>query len=377
MKIRPNPNRIPMRIFITGLIFLMTSSVNFAFSSVSSDSIKTWNPVISLSGFADVFYGFDFGKPTTQARQPFLYNHNRHNQFNLNLGYLKLSARNQSYRANLAFHSGTYVVDNYASEPDLLKNVFEANAGISLSKRGNVWLDAGIFSSHIGFESAISIDNWTLTRSLLAENSPYYLSGAKLTFTPAKKWELALLVCNGWQRIQPVLGNSLLSFGSQLKWMAGKNATVNWSTFIGTNDPDSTRRMRFFNNFYGQFQLSERVGFLAGFDFGVQQVEKGSTSGHIWYSPVAIIRYTISDKWFAAARAEYFQDKNQVVISLPSGNKFQTSGFSINFDYFPQPLVALRMEGRLLASSEKIFFQKSTPNQTNLSFVASIAVRLE
>ncbi|MBK8628485.1 MAG: outer membrane beta-barrel protein [Saprospiraceae bacterium] len=28
-------------------------------------------------------------------------------------------------------------------------------------------MDAGIFPSHIGFESAISADNWTLTRSLL------------------------------------------------------------------------------------------------------------------------------------------------------------------------------------------------------------------
>lgn len=366
-----------MRILIAGLFILLAASGNLAFSSVNPDSSKTWIPILSLSAYADVFYGFDYGKPTTKARQPFLYNHNRHNQFNLNFGYLKLSARNKSYRANLAIHSGTYVDDNYASESDLLKNIFEANAGFLLSERGNVWLDAGIFSSHIGFESAVSIDNWTLTRSLLAENSPYYLTGAKLTCLLAQKWELALLLCNGWQRIQPVLGNSLPSFGSQLKWMAGKNATLNWSTFLGTNDPDSIRRVRLFNNFYGQFQFSEKVGFLAGFDLGVQQVEKGSTSTHIWYSPVVIVRYTISDQWFAAARFEYFQDKSQVVISLPSGNKFQTSGFSLNLDYFPKPSIGCRMEGRLFASPDKIYFQKLTPTQTNLFLVASIAVRLE
>jgi hypothetical protein len=37
--------------------------------------------------------------------------------------------------------------------------------------------------SHIGFESVISADCWTLTRSLLAENSPYYETGMRLEAT--------------------------------------------------------------------------------------------------------------------------------------------------------------------------------------------------
>jgi hypothetical protein len=52
-----------------------------------------------------------------------------------------------------------------------LKNIYEANVGISLNKKNNLWVDAGVMPSHIGFESAISMDNWYLTRSLLAENS--------------------------------------------------------------------------------------------------------------------------------------------------------------------------------------------------------------
>ena len=36
----------------------------------------------------------------------------------------------------------------------------------------NLWLDAGIFVSHIGLESANSRDNLTLTRSIMADNSP-------------------------------------------------------------------------------------------------------------------------------------------------------------------------------------------------------------
>lgn len=82
----------------------------------------------------------------------------------------------------------------------LLQHIYESNIGISLNKKNNLWLDAGIFGSHIGFESAISKDCWTLTRSLFAENSPYYLSGTKLTYNPNEHWEFAVIICNGWQR---------------------------------------------------------------------------------------------------------------------------------------------------------------------------------
>jgi hypothetical protein len=106
-----------------------------------------------------------------QIDNHFYFNHNRHNEFNLNLGFVKLGLEHSKYRANLALQTGTYSNDNYSAEPGLLKNIFEANVGLSLNKKNNLWIDAGVFASHIGFESAISTDNLTMTRSLLAENS--------------------------------------------------------------------------------------------------------------------------------------------------------------------------------------------------------------
>lgn len=57
--------------------------------------------------------------------------------------------------------------------------------------------------SHIGFESAIGKDCWNLTRSILADNSPYYETGIKLGYTSKnEKLYLAGMYLNGWQRIQ-------------------------------------------------------------------------------------------------------------------------------------------------------------------------------
>lgn len=343
--------------------------------NAQSDSIWLQKPIVELSGFADVYYAYDFNKPRGTKRQPFLFNHNRHNAVNLNLGYLKLGLSHAKYRANLALQAGTYVNDNYASEPASLGQLFEANVGIALNKGNSIWLDAGIFSSHIGFESAISMDNQTLTRSLLAENSPYFLSGFKLSYSPSSRWEMAVLLLNGWQRIQPISGNSLLSVGTQLRWKFDENSVLNWSSFIGTDDPDSTRRMRFFNNFYCQFQLNENLSLTTGFDIGLQQKAKGSSVYYFWYSPVLIGQMKLHTSWKVAARFEYFQDDYQLIIPNQLALDFRTMGYSVNLDYAPASRFLWRVEGRMLQSSEKVLDRSDGPTRSNFVLATSLAVK--
>ena len=337
-------------------------------------------PTLTFSGFTDVFYIYDLNQPQGDYRQPFLFNHNRHNEFNLNLGLLKLRLENPKYRTNFALQTGTYANDNYASEPGLLKNIFEANIGISLNNNNNLWLDAGILPSHIGFESAISMDNLTLTRSLSAENSPYFLTGAKLSYKPSKKWEIAGLIVNGWQRIKRLEGNSLQSFGTQVNFSPTNKITLNWSTFIGTDDPDTTRRMRYFNNLYGQFQITEKLVLIAGADFGTQQESKGSSVYDVWFSPTVIGQFRINETWKAAIRAEYYQDETAVLIGVYNAvsgtmNGFGTSGLSLNIDYSPAQNIICRVEGRWLNSRDKVFETKTTPTTNNFIIGTSIAIK--
>lgn len=338
---------------------------------------STWQkkPALRLSGFADIFYVYDFNEPQGSSRQPFLFNHNRHNEFNLNLGLVKFEVAQQKYRANFAVQTGTYGNDNYVAEPGLLKNIFEANIGISLNKSNSLWIDAGILPSHIGFESAISMDNPTLTRSLLAENSPYFLAGAKLTYNLNEKWEIAGLIVNGWQRIQRLEGNSLLSFGTQVNFSPNEKMTLNWSTFIGTDDPDDTRRMRYFNNFFGQFQLSENFDLTAGFDIGAQQAIKGSSNYGIWLTPIIIGQMTINDHWKSAVRIEYYQDETGIIIPTETIIGFQTTGFSLNLDYSPTRNILCRLEGRLLHSKDDIFVRGTGSTNNNFIIGTSIAIK--
>ena len=358
------------------LLFTCIICIFQSLSFAQKDSVQVESPVMELTGFADIYYAYDFNQPQTNYRQTFFYNHNRHQEFNINLAYLKLCIDHSKYRANLALHAGTYANDNYANEPGLLKGIFEANAGIAFNKNNDLWIDAGVLPSHIGFESAISIDNWNLTRSILAENSPYYLSGVKLTYTPGVKWELATLVCNGWQRIQKVQGNSLPSFGTQIRFTPDEKTMINWSTFIGTDDPDSTRRMRYFNNLYGQFLFSDRFGLIVGFDIGVQEHLKNNSKYDSWWGAAIIGRFAFDTRWSAAFRAEYFDDKTGIIIPSTTPNGFQTTSLSLNIDYSPFPKIACRIEGRWLGSKDNIFEYKGKKTDTNVFVVGSIAIEI-
>src|SRR5690606_770766 len=148
------------------LLILLTALTTASATYAQNES------TFKVSGYLETYFGYDFNKPADNNRPGFVYSHNRHNEVNLNLGFIKGSYASENLRANLALMAGTYTNANLAAEPGVLKNIFEANAGLRLSPSANLWLDAGIFSSHIGFESAISKDCWVLTRNISSENTP-------------------------------------------------------------------------------------------------------------------------------------------------------------------------------------------------------------
>ena len=174
-----------------------------------------------------------------------MYSFDRHNEVNLNLGFIKAAYSKERVRGNMALMTGTYANSNLANEPGVFRNIFEANAGYQLSARKNLWVDAGIFSSHIGFESAIGKDCWNLTRSMLADNSPYFESGVKVSYTNGdSRWFLSGLFLNGWQRIAREDGNNTPAFGHQVTFRPNAKLVFNSSSFVGSDTPDSTRMMR-------------------------------------------------------------------------------------------------------------------------------------
>ena len=370
---------------ITALIFLgfktlnaqeTTTTITTIAPKASTEPSVEKNP-FTFSGFVEIFYCYDFGVPENHTRPSFFYNYNRSNELNLNLGFIKANYANDNVRANLALMVGTYAQYNLAGEQPLLQNAFEANVGVKISKDNNLWIDAGILPSHIGFESAIGVVNKTLTRSILAENSPYYESGAKISYSSkSSQWYLSAMYLNGWQRIQKIEDNQTPAFGTQVSYTSiSKKSFYNWSTYVGNEQPDNDKKWRYFNNFYGQFVTSEKTNIIVGFDIGMQQASTKSSNYDVWFSPVIIAQYNPISKIQIAVRGEYFQDPKGVIIPTDTTNGFKTYGFSANVDYLPFKNVMLRLEARTLNSKDDIFLNKmGDPSASNQFLTTSLAV---
>ena len=346
------------------------------FSANAQDTIPTpTTNAISFSAYVETYYNYDFNEPDSHLRPSFLYNHNRHNELNVNLVMVKAAYVKENVRANLALMAGTYAQYNLAAEPNLLQNIYEANVGVRLSKKHNLWIDGGILPSHIGFESAVGKDNHVLTRSILAENSPYYEAGVKVGYSSGSaRWYLAAMYLNGWQRIQKVDGNQTPAFGTQVTYKPSTKSTFNWSSYVGNEQQDSIRKWRYFNNFYGLFSLTPKINLTAGFDIGVQQSANKSQNYNLWYAPIVILQYKPISKIQMAARAEYYDDQDGVIIATGTNNGFKTYGFSANFDYLPSENVIFRIEARTLNSKDAIFTRDTLPVSNNIFLTSSLAI---
>lgn len=356
---------------------LMSALVACSLTASAQDSSHAARPnPINFSAYLETYYSYDFGSPDNHTRPAFIYSHNRHNEVNLNVGVVKAGYATDNVRANLALMAGTYANANLAAEPGVLKNISEANVGVKISKRKNLWIDAGIFASHLGFESAISKDCWTLTRSILAENSPYFEAGAKITYiSKSEKWLLSGLLLNGWQRIQRVDGNNTAAFGHQLTYKPIATITFNSSSFVGSDKPDTVRQMRYFHNLYAIVQLTKKFGITAGFDIGAEQTAKGSKRFNSWYSPVLILKLNTTDKTSLAVRGEYYSDNNGVIIGTGTSNGFKTWGYSMNFDQLITQNIVWRLEARGFNSKDQIFTKHSKqPANNNFFATTSLAV---
>ena len=326
---------------------------------------------VTFSGYGEVYYSYDFSNPANHEKPNFIYNHKRHNEINTNLILVKANYSDQGLRANLGVMAGNYAQYNLSAEPNWAQFIYEANIGIKLSNKRNLWLDAGILPSHIGFESAIGADCWTPTRSIAAENSPYFETGLKIGYTNRKEnLQLAFLILNGWQRIKKPDYIQSPSTGFQLNYRASDKLTLNYSNFIGTDKADSLNSIRTFHNVYLQYLPTSQVSVLLGFDMGSDKYNMKEYG--IWYTPVLILRYSINDKSSIAMRGEYYMDKRQVLIATNSINGFQVSGVSANVDHKINRNAIFRIEGKMYSSKDRLF---GNAFRANFSMTTTMSVK--
>lgn len=325
---------------------------------------------VSYGAFVDSYYAFDFNRPGNFDRA-FTTQPARHNEFNVNLAYVEAKVSGARVRGRLALQAGTSVQSNYSGEPaigavsgaSLSRFIQEAVAGYRITP--SLWVDGGIFLSHIGMETFISRDNLTYTRSLSADFTPYYESGAKLTWQESPEVTATFVVMNGWQNISE--NNADKSVGLRIDYAHSSQTTLSYYNFVGKEN--TTSLLRAFNGVGLKTSLTPALTVQGNVDYGIQDRESGGRSK--WYSGALVAKVQASPLVGISGRVEEYRDPDQVIIVTGTDAGFKGTTASLGLDISPLGTnrVLWRNELRGTWTSDPVFPRSSATSFSKDNYV--------
>lgn len=312
---------------------------------------------VTFGAYVDSYFAYDFAHPRALDR-PYTTQAARHDEFNINLAHVEAVLSGPRVRGRFAAQFGTSVQANYAAEPtvgtlsgpSVSRFIQEATAGYALAP--TLWIDGGVFFSPFGSESWISRDNWTYTRSFIADNSPYYEAGVKATWQARPYLSAQLHLINGWQNISET--NSDKALGARVDFAPMDGVDLAYDAFVGNEQPDSLpRRVRVWHEAIVQLAPTTRLGVRGTLDYGTQRRPGGGASA--WRGWAAVARYAVTPRVTVAGRWEGYSDPDQVIVTTGRPFGLRVGGGSLNVDVAPAPHLLWRTELRGLRAKDALF----------------------
>lgn len=350
-------NTINFRLLLITFLLLINGLVKAQIEFVHK------NHELKFDAYSDLYFGLESTGKNKNA--DFLYNHKNNKKVSNNLTLFSLEYKSRYVRSNIKLMAGDYSKYNLAHEPRWMRAINECYLGFKPFQKTNLWIDAGVYGSFIGLESAMQFDCPTLSRSILAENSPYYLSGIRSRWiSKNEKTEIGFHALNGWQRINFDTSFAFPNYGIEFKSKHLKNVTFGYGLFIGSVYPKSDSIWRHYHNLTCVTKLKSWTLYTT-FDIGFQQE-------NIFYSGVANLQKKWTDKLSSTLRLEHYSDPTSQNISWLGFNDFQVSGISINIDYYLKENILFRIEPKLYYSKNKGFDDE----KFNLSALSTICFKI-
>jgi len=348
---------------------------------------------VTLSGFVDTYYAFNFNQPNTlgtagvlpagfegNALQFFDANTN---QFSLNAVELvvdKAPDATAGGTGRAGYHVGviygqaasaingnlfTFSLNN----PTDFNNIALKEAYVSyIAPIGKgLTITAGKFVTPAGAEVIETNGNWNYSRSILFYYAiPFFHFGvnAKYTFNP--QWSVTAYMVNGWNNSQEI--NTGKTYGASLAWTPNKYWAITENYLAGPQDDqaffgyvgkpnDNWRQLEdatiaFTPNSKWAFQVNGDYGYGDKTGNGVSVA--GNSKPVDWYGAAGYAKYNFSDKAYFAARYEYYSDPQGFTLFLGTPNGHVSEGTG-TFAYNWKSSLQSRFEFREDYSNRPVF----------------------
>lgn len=320
---------------------------------------------LDYGAFLDTYYAYDFNQP--ESKRSYTTQASKHNEPSINLAHLEMKLQSEKLRGRFALQAGDAVEINAAAERGFPKYIQESYLGGNLGDKS--WIDAGIFLGHIGAESWISKDNWTYTRSLPSEYTPYYAAGIRYTKEINSGESFQFQLINGWQNISE--NNEAKAIGMQYKRNLSQTVSLTYNNFFGDEEVTSSKpRFRGYHDFIFQWNKSNQWQYLFSIDLG-HEAQQNNDGVDAWFNTMMTARRVLSERQSLAFRGEYYNDGHQVNVPTGTPNGFQVISASVNFDQKLTEYALWRTELRGYQSKDEIYPKGSTDQSKNDGFLVT------
>jgi len=329
-----------------------------------------WYDVLAVHGFIDGDYARNGNAPL--SHESFVpgtgTTAERADEFAINLVAIDLAVEPKPVGFHLALVGGNGAevvhageLDSSATGSKVYRHLYQASISYLAPIGRGVLFEAGVYPSHIGYESFYSKDNWNYTRSWLGEFSPYYQTGLKASYTFNGHWSAQVHLMNGWQIIAD--NNRGKSVGTQIAWSSDR-LTASFNTFAGPELANDDKHLRVLGDLVATWKATRRLSVGTSIDRGHQALPGHLTAS--WLGVAGYARYALDDRRALAIRAEQFRDPRNGI----SGNAQTLAEGTVTLEYRPAAHLILKLEGRRDRSTAEVFARGSGHAQTQTIVVA-------
>ena len=313
----------------------------------------------TLSGFVDVYYGYNSNQPIgrTTAFRNFDINSG---QFGLNMIELvadkapDATASRLGYHVALGFGQAMNIVNStepgqFPTESNFDQYLKEGYLEYLAPIGKGLQINVGKFVTPAGAEVIETKDNWNYSRGLLfALAIPYFHFGTSAKYAFNSKFALTGFLVNGWNN--SIDNNSGKTTGFSAAWTPNSKFSLIQNYLVGPEQFNDNSNFRHLSDTVVSFSPNSKLSFLANYDYGHDHLSGAPFSVH-WSGIAGYIKYAPNDKWAFAGRGEYFSDNGGTQTGTPQ----KLSEFTLTLQRMLASKLMTRLEFRRDMSDENVF----------------------
>lgn len=324
------------KIFVA--ITLLCAIVNVKAQEAAKEESKP----ITISGYIDGYYRYDFSKKLENNRTSFT---NAHNSFELGMASLKLehSFGKVGFVADLGFGQRAKEFSyNDNGITQAVKQLYATYAPADWIK-----FTLGSWGTHVGYEIVDPIANRNYSMSYMFSWGPFFHTGLKTDFTFGKSGLMIGIANPTDYKTAPL--NSKKYFIGQYSLAATDDIKLYLNYVAGKRFTDSAKT--------SQIDLVVTAKITDKFNIGYngtinstkfqESADVYASSSKKWWGSAVYLNVDPTEKVGLTLRSEYFSDKNQLVaMSLaPEGANIFANTLSLNLKSGPLTIIPeLRIE---------------------------------